>query len=190
MENNPNKKNKFIENLDLQFNKQPYYEPSNEDNIKPLYNTKNKSSLELKDDFNPYDYDINYFNGLKKDTKEYIYYSPYNQEPGRGFGNLNINNSIRNSESSRININTFKLYRESEILDRFEFIDNRYMTSSNIVFPYPRSGDTTRKSNTNLFTKKINNDKQNDILSNIQPYNEDNIPNILAENEKLENIRL
>jgi hypothetical protein len=164
-----NKKNKFIENNDNKLNKQPYYEQKNNDNciqniIKDNYTSKNKCRLELTNNLNPFNYDLNYENKIKKDVKGdnmFIYYSPYNQGPGRGFGNLNINNQIRKSESSRNDNEDFKLFRESEIINRFDFLDNRYSNPSNVVFPFPRSGETTR----NKVEKSLNNSQ------NINHYN-------------------
>jgi hypothetical protein len=164
MDNNFKKKNKFIENLEIKINKQPYYDIDNmttdiNDILKETYNSKNKSRLELKDNLDPYNYEIGYFNRIKKDTKgqEFIYYSPYDQGPGRGFGNLNVNNNIRKSESSRNTTEDFRLFRESEIIDRFDYIDNRFMKSKNLVFPYPRSGDTTRKAPTAPRSQNLSN---------------------------------
>lgn len=163
MENNFNKKNKFVENkfsenysldcgVDMQINKQPFYDNLKDVNmndvIKNNYNTRNKSQLALKDTLDPYNYELPYNNTIKKDIKgqeEFIYYSPYDQGPGRGFGNLNVNNTIRYSEPSRASSEDFKMYRESEILDRFDFIDNRFTNPKNVVFPFPRSGEMTRK---------------------------------------------
>ena len=148
MNNNFLKKNKFIENLDIQFNKQPFYDIYT---IKDNFNTKNKSKLELKEKLDPYNYDLSYYDPLRKDTKgdEFIYYSPYDQGPGRGFGNLDTSNKIRFSEPSRnsdeYGTEIFKLVREGDMIDRFDYIDNRYANSDNLVFPFPRSGDTTRK---------------------------------------------
>jgi hypothetical protein len=166
------KKNKFIENVDMKYNKQPFYDIDNansgsniNDILKDTFNSKNKSSLELKDRLDPFDYEINYFNKIKKDLKgqEFIYYSPYDQGPGRGFGNLNINNNIRNSESSRKTNEDFKLFRESEIVDRFDFLDNRFVNVKNIVFPYARTGIQSRKTS--------DDDKEIDFSSEITDYN-------------------
>lgn len=181
MEKNFNKKNKFIENtfsenfslnggVDMHINKQPFYDNLRDVNmndiVKNNYNTRNKSQLELKDTLDPYDYELPYNNAIKKDIKgqeEFVYYSPYDQGPGRGFGNLNVNNTIRNSESSRLSSEDFKLYRESEIIDRFDFIDNRYTNPKNVVFPFPRSGEMTRKNELD--------DEQTLFADNINKYN-------------------
>ena len=97
-----NKKNKFVENNNNQLNKQPHYDQINNDNciqnmVKDNYNSKNKTFMELNRNLDPYNYNLSYTNKIKKDIKgeeEFIYYSPYNQGPGRGFGNLNINNIL------------------------------------------------------------------------------------------------
>jgi len=182
-----NKKNKFIENNNNKLNKQPYYEQINNNNcihniIKDNYNSKTKSALELTDNLNPYNYNLSYENKIKKDLKgeeSFIYYSPYNQGPGRGFGNLHINNMIRKSESSRYDNEDFKLFRESEIYNRFDFLDNRFSNPNNLVFPFPRSGENTRK-------------VANTLLENSQNINEYNFnkPNkikISNENTKIAN---
>ena len=74
MDNNFKKKNKFIENLEIKFNKQPYYDIENmttdiNDILKETYNSKNKSRIELKEDLDPYNYEISYSNRAKKDVK-------------------------------------------------------------------------------------------------------------------------
>ena len=151
MNNNINKKTKFVENNN-NLNKQTFYLPNDTNSsvyeiVKNNFNSKNKVRTELKNEINPFNYELNYFNRIKKDIKgeeEFVYYSPYDQGPGRGFGNLNINNNIRKSEQSRNNNDNFKLSRESEIIDRFQFLDDRYSNSNNVVFPFPRNGENTR----------------------------------------------
>jgi hypothetical protein len=153
--NNLNKKNKFITNSCLDYNKQPYYEVKKNDtaqiNIKKNnFNTKDKVQVVLKDNFDPYNYNLNYFNNIKKnkedkDDKSTTYFSTYNQGPGRGVGNMSINNTIRLGDAGREDNNNFKSFKESEIIDRFDFIDNRFTNPINVVFPFPRSGENTRK---------------------------------------------
>ena len=187
-----NKKNKFIENNCDKLNKQPHYDQINNDNcihnmMRDNYNSKNKSRFELVDNLDPYNYNLSYENKIKKDLKgeeSFIYYSPYNQGPGRGFGNLNINNMIRKSESSRNDTEDFKLFRESEIIDRFDFLDNRFSNPNNLVFPFPRSGENTRKAAEKLVenSQNINNyhfNKPNKIkISNdYNIINQNNLPN-------------
>jgi hypothetical protein len=146
------KRNKFIDTSITELNRQPHYNVTH--NIDALddasFTNKNKTRLQLKETLDPYDYELNYFNRQVKDVKgenEYIYYSAYDQGPGRGFGNLNTSNQIRLGQSSRETTEDFRIYRESEIINRFEFIDNRYVNPNNLVFPLPRSGENTRKVN-------------------------------------------
>lgn len=184
-----NKKNKFIENKNNELNKQPYYNQPNNNGciqniIKDNYNSKNKSKLELIENLDPFNYNICYENKIKKDVKgeeSFIYYSPYNQGPGRGFGNLNINNMIRKSESSRNDNEDFKLFRESEIMDRFDYLDNRFSNPNNLVFPFPRSGQNTRKSSEKLFETSQN---INDYNFN-KPNNYNNLFNNLQNNNQI-----
>ena len=146
------KRNKFIDTSVTDLNRQPHYTIKH--NIDALndasFTNKNKTRLQLKETLDPYDYELNYFNRQVKDTKgenEYIYYSAYDQGPGRGFGNLNTSNEIRLGQSTRETTEDFRIYRESEMGNRFEFIDNRFVNPNNIVFPMPRSGENTRKVN-------------------------------------------
>ena len=155
-----NKKNKFYENNNNELNKQHHYDYKLTNNNNCVQTTiKNKSSFELTDHLDPYDYNISYENKIKKDLKgeeSFVYYSPYNQGPGRGFGNLNITNMIRKSQSSRNDTEDFKLYKESEIIDRFDYLDNRFSNPNNLVFPFPRSGQNTRKNSEKLVEKSEN----------------------------------
>lgn len=148
------KKNKFIDTQKTEYNKYAFIDIGkknyNNENLLLQNNiiSKDKTQLILKKNLDPFDYELNYSNNIKKDNKgdsEFIYYSAYDQGPGRGFGNLNINNNIRMGEQSRHETQDFKIFRESETHDRFEFIDNRYNKAENIVFPFPRSGELTRK---------------------------------------------
>ncbi len=146
------KRNKFIDTSITELNRQPFYNiPNNIDALDDVsFTNRNKTRLQLKEHFDPYDYELNYFNRQKKDVKgenEYTYYSAYNQGPGRGFGNLNTSNEIRLGQSTRETTEDFKIYRESEMVNRFEFIDNRFINPNNIVFPLARSGENTRKIN-------------------------------------------
>ena len=178
------KKNKFIDTKLVDYNKQPNINigqknvESENFLIKNDLQSKIKSQLILKDTIDPYNYEVNYNNTLRKDTKgekEYIYYAAYDQGPGHGFGNLNINNNIRLGEPSRMETSDFKMFRESEILDRFDFIDNRYAQSSNLVFPFPRSGELTRK--TTYYNNELN----------LSQYNKYNLKNDLLNNTGLNN---
>jgi hypothetical protein len=64
---------------------------------------------------------------------------------GRGFGNLKISNDIRNGEDSRSQNNKFKKIKEAEVIDRFEFLDKDLQNPRNLILPFPRGGEITRK---------------------------------------------
>jgi hypothetical protein len=153
MNNKFEKKNKFIANNCLDYNKQPYYSVESNtnaqfDEIKSNYNNREKTQMVLSSNLNPYDYDLDFKNNIKEQKQtNYMYFTPYDQGPGRGFGNANINNTIRVGENGRNDTHQFKYFRESEIVDRFQFIDNRFNNPNNLVFPFPRSGENTRKVN-------------------------------------------
>ena len=165
MNNDLKKKQKFVDNSCLNLNKQHYYDINKDHNaqidiIKDTYNNKDKTRVVLKNNFDPYDYNLNYINQTKNtsDTQNNTYFPAYNQGPGRGFGNLNINNTIRVGDSGRIDNTNFKSFKEAELTDRFDFIDSRFSNSNNLVFPFPRSGENTRKVQT--FDNNIMNEYQ------------------------------
>jgi len=121
------KKTKFIDTTNIEYNKQPFY------HIDPNYNSQINL---LKDNYNYKEKNIN-------ENEIFFDYKPLlNLEPGRGFGNLNVNNEIRNGKSSRSDIEDFKLNRESDLTNRFNIIDTRYLNSYNTILPFPISGRT------------------------------------------------
>ena len=65
---------------------------------------------------------------------------------GRGFGNLNTANDIRNGNQSRIDTKDFKMIKESRTTfdHQFQYLDRNYQDPNNIVLPFPRGGDQTR----------------------------------------------
>ena len=64
---------------------------------------------------------------------------------GRGFGNLNVSNNIRTGQDSRLHNNKFKKIKEAEVIDRFEFIEKDIQNPNNLILPFPRGGEITRK---------------------------------------------
>jgi len=131
---NFNQKNKFVNNDNFLENIHGYssaYDFSNEmiqNNSKKLLPKVTK-----KQDFEKKDYDFNY--GLKDTTA------------GRGFGNLNISNEIRNGDASRTDTRDYREKRESQqMFDyQFSFLDRNFQNPDNIVMPIPRGGESTRK---------------------------------------------
>jgi hypothetical protein len=144
------KKTKFIDTTNIEYNKQPFYEinpnySSQINLLKQNYNNKDKMNLTLNNNLNPNDYNLNYYNSNNVVPLDNYFQPLLNLEPGRGFGNLNINNEIRNGKSSRSDIEDFKINRESDVTNRFNIIDTKYLNSYNTTIPFPVSG---RKINT------------------------------------------
>ena len=91
---------------------------------------------------------------------------------------------IRKSESSRNDNEDFKLTRESEMLNRFDYLDNRFSNPNNLVFPFPRSGDNTRKAaektvenSQNITNYNFNKPNKIKVLNNEYIDHLDNMPN-------------
>lgn len=136
-------KNRYIDTTKTDYNKQPYYEINYNTFENPnTFVSKSKINVELKNTLDPYNYNLNYYNKKRLEDNQIVYYPAYDQGPGRGFGNLNINNKIRLGESSRSETDFFKKIRETEKLERFDYIDNRFTTQN---FGLPRCGEVTRK---------------------------------------------
>jgi len=67
--------------------------------------------------------------------------------PGKGFGNLDVNNLIRNGDSTRSSNDNFNKNIESSINNRVDLINKNYQDPNHIILPFPRGGEITRKSN-------------------------------------------
>ncbi len=105
----------------------------------------------IMSNYSPINFDTN-FSGPKKnlEKKPEIKYSLLNTNietqfssmkgPGRGFGNLNISNEIRNSNNSRDDSK-----KSMQVFDyKFQYLDKNFQDPSHIVMPIPRGGVTTR----------------------------------------------
>ena len=121
------------------------------DLITPSINSKDKTQLKLKNSFHPSDYNINYENILRKDKnqKTGFYYNNRDVGPGRGFGNLNISNDIRNGDASRHYTKEFKQEKEAQqFFDfQFQYLDRNFQDPNHVVMTIPRGGESTRKQN-------------------------------------------
>ena len=124
----------------------------NESNLlTPGIQTKDRTQIVLKKEFHPTNYTLNYEDGLRKfqTQKTGFYYNNRDTGPGRGFGNLNISNEIRNGDPSR---NDTKEYRDKQegqqMFDyKFQYLDRNFQDPNHIVMPIPRGGVQTRKQN-------------------------------------------
>jgi len=64
--------------------------------------------------------------------------------PGKGFGNLNISNDIRNGTCTRLDNSLKKINSEKEINDRYDLINKNFQNPDNLILPFARGGDITR----------------------------------------------
>ena len=131
-------------------------------------NSKNKMQVKLNNDFNPNSFDLSYaafeYNTPNKEVNNY---SIPDIGAGRGFGNLDISNDIRNSSASREYTKEYRENKESQTLFDFQFnyLDKNFQDPNHIVLPFPRGGETTRKQN----QLEVNNMRQNpESLNTIQ----------------------
>jgi hypothetical protein len=170
--NNFLKKNKFLINNDYNLNhKNKIHICNNIDNesqlLTPIIEDKDKTQVVLKNNLDPNNYAINYTN-IKKDNYDHFhfYYTNKDQAPGRGFGNLNISNSIRNGDQSRLQTKHFKMHQEkTQLFDyQFQYLDKNFQDPNHIVMPIPRGGVCTRKQ-TQL---NINQDRNNCGINTIE----------------------
>jgi len=120
----------------------------NETNLlTPGINSKDKVQLKLNNNIDPNNYNLNYSNNVDNNNKVFFYYNNKDLGAGRGFGNLNISNDIRNGNASRNNSKELKKIREQNTMFDFAFnyIDKNMQDPNHIVMPIPRGGESTRK---------------------------------------------
>lgn len=120
----------------------------------PRINSKKKTKVELKDKMHPNNYEIDLKAENIKKTKHStgVFYGNH-YGPGKGFGNVDINNQIRNGQFTRLTNDTFFKNQESQINERHDIITKDYQKPENIILPFARGGEATRKS-TNYSNKK------------------------------------
>ena len=115
--------------------------------LTPMIEDKEKTQLILSNILDPNNYSINYSNNKKyNDDKFDFYYTNKDKGPGRGFGNLNISNDIRNCDQSRLNTKDYKKVQETkQLFDyQFQYLDKNFQDPNHIVMPIPRGGESTR----------------------------------------------
>jgi len=116
--------------------------------LTPSINSRDKNNIELKKNLKPDDFTLPYLNTNNNKNIDF-YYNNKDLGAGRGFGNLNISNEIRNSNSSRYDNPNFREYIENkQFFDyRFNYLDKNFQNPNNLILPFPRGGDTTRRLN-------------------------------------------
>ena len=119
--------------------------------LTPGIQTNDKTQVVLKEDLDPYNYNIDYKDGLKRNQnqnqKTDFYYNNKNVGPGRGFGNLNISNDIRNGDASRNDTQVNNEKQEGlQMFDyKFQYLNKDFQDPNHIVMSIPRGGVQTRK---------------------------------------------
>lgn len=113
--------------------------------ITPNIGTRQKTQIELPKNIHPNNYSIPIENKLQNELNEKLYFSGYDTGPGKGFGNLSVSNDIRIGNFTRLETKDFKIDKESELINRWEYIDDRFKNPNNLVMEIPRGGETTRK---------------------------------------------
>jgi hypothetical protein len=104
-------------------------------------------------------------------TNDNFYYTNKNIGAGRGFGNLEISNDIRQGDASRVDTKEYKEKRESEQIFeyQFQYLDKNYQDPTHIVMPIPRGGEITRKQNQLVInTMRQNTTKYDDNANTIK----------------------
>jgi hypothetical protein len=118
--------------------------------ITPGIGTRQKTEVALVGELHPNNYELPVANISQKEQDEKFYYPAYYTGPGNGFGNLNVSSSIRIGDFTRTETKNYKAQKECEVLERWDFIDDRWTKPENLVMDIPRGGDTTRKPEINL----------------------------------------
>jgi hypothetical protein len=118
--------------------------------ISPGVGTRMKTQIEMTKPLHPNEYTLPVSNTFDKEANETFYFSGYDTGPGRGFGNLNVSSDIRIGVFSRKESKNYKAVKESEVIERWEFIDDRFSTPDHLIMAIPRGGDSTRKPQNDL----------------------------------------
>lgn len=122
---------------------------------KPCILNKQKIKMEMTNILHPNNYEIPVSNVIKSKKDNKMYFHAYDTGPGRGFGNLNVSNTIRLGNNTRLETKNNKVTKEGEIIERWDFIDNRYQNPNNVVMPMIRGGESTRKSEENFSSEMV-----------------------------------
>jgi hypothetical protein len=117
--------------------------------LTPEISSKDKMQIILNDNIAPNNYEVNYSDNLKIDSDLDTYFPTKFIGAGRGFGNLNIANDIRNGNASRKDFKQFKETKEGEqMFDyQFQYLTRNVQDPDHLVMSIPRGGESTRKQN-------------------------------------------
>lgn len=116
--------------------------------LHPENNSKQKSQILLKNKIQPFDYNTDLqSNNLQMEKNIQSQYG-ISFTPGKGFGNLNVNNSLRNGINTREIDDDMKKKDGENITTRFDYITKNYQNPDNLILPFARGGEITRNNNT------------------------------------------
>ena len=123
--------------------------------------TKTKAKIEMTEFLHPNNYNVPVANIVPNKEDKSTYFPAYFTGPGSGFGNLNVSNNIRTGDFTRDQSKVFKAEKESQMLERWEFIDDRFAKSDHLVMEIPRGGTSTRREQNDLTSiNRMEDDKE------------------------------
>lgn len=115
----------------------------------PSVSSKQKSQVILKETLHPQDYLTDLKSNKMRGSVHFTSYYGNHHGPGKGFGNSDMNNVIRNGESSRVDNDMFNINIEKNINSRQDILFKNYQNPKNLILPFPRGGEITRKTHIN-----------------------------------------
>jgi hypothetical protein len=141
------------------FDNYPEFRQSENPNINSNYitrsnlNSKSKTQLVMTNELHPNNYDLSVSNIIQPSNlnQSNSYTSGYMTGPGRGFGNLNISNSLRFGNTGRdLEIDN----SNSNTSDNWTTLNINQKINNNII-PMDRNGESTRIKKSDVNTTNI-----------------------------------
>jgi hypothetical protein len=112
-------------------------------------NNKSKTDIKLADNLNPENYNLPIINNKNLSLKNTNVLDRYEEisafQPWKRQVDINKGTDIRFGNNTRLETKNIKLQNESNINERWDFIDNRFQKLDHIVMPQIRGGESTRK---------------------------------------------
>ena len=128
---------------------------TNETKLRSKLSNVNKNNFERINKFDSINYNIPLQSKSNKKNVQFNRLPGTHYGPGKGFGNIDILNNLRNGSSTRLESEQWKKDKEMIVNDRFEYLNRNTQNPNNIVLPFPRGGEMTRKIKTNTKDYKI-----------------------------------
>jgi hypothetical protein len=112
-------------------------------------NNKNKNDIKLADNLNPNNYNLSIVNNKSLVSKNTNVLERYEEisafQPWKKQADIDRGTDIRFGNNTRLDTKNVKIQKESNINERWDFIDNRFQKVDHIVLPIIRGGESTRK---------------------------------------------